>query len=81
MSVTTLTVKGQVTIPKPVRDALRLAAGSKVEFIVGENNEVTLRPVARRVDEVFGRLSKYRGEAPVSVEKMDAAVKARMKDR
>ena len=81
MPVSTLTVKGQITIPKPVRDALRLTAGSKVEFVVGENNEVTLRPVARHVDEVFGRLSKYRGEVPVSVEEMDAAVKARMKDR
>ncbi len=81
MSITTLTVKGQVTIPKPVRDALHLMAGSKVEFIMGSNNEVTLRPVTKRVDEVFGRLSQYGKQEPVSVEEMNAAVKAHMKDR
>ncbi|RLJ17183.1 AbrB family transcriptional regulator [bacterium endosymbiont of Escarpia laminata] len=81
MSITTLTVKGQVTIPKPVRDALHLMAGSKVEFIMGANNEVTLRPVTKRVDEVFGRLSQYGKQEPVSVEEMNAAVKANMKDR
>ncbi|MGB8397674.1 AbrB/MazE/SpoVT family DNA-binding domain-containing protein [Bradyrhizobium sp.] len=29
---TTVTSKGQVTIPKPVRDHLGIVAGSKVEF-------------------------------------------------
>ncbi|WP_080954190.1 AbrB/MazE/SpoVT family DNA-binding domain-containing protein [Neorhizobium galegae] len=32
MTTTTVTSKGQVTIPKAVRDLLRIAPGSKVDF-------------------------------------------------
>lgn len=81
MAVTTVTVKGQVTIPRPVRDLLHLDAGSKVEFIVGENDEVVIRPVSRCVEEVFGRLVQYRKATPVSVEEMDAAIQAHTKKR
>lgn len=40
---TTLTVKGQVTIPKKVRDALRLAPGDGVEFDVNPAGEVIVQ--------------------------------------
>ena len=39
---TTLTVKGQVTIPKRIRDALGLKPGHRVEFSVGENGTVVI---------------------------------------
>jgi antitoxin PrlF len=38
-----LTVKGQVTIPKRVRDALGLKPGDEVDFIVNLDGAVTLR--------------------------------------
>ncbi len=79
MTVTTVTVKGQVTIPKPIRERLHLEAGSRVEFIVTEAGEVIVRPVSRRVDEVFGRLSEYGRRAPLSVEEMEAAVRERLR--
>lgn len=41
---TTMTSKGQVTIPKRVRDRLGLKAGSKVEFDVNEAGYVVIRP-------------------------------------
>lgn len=41
---TTLTSKGQVTIPKRIRDALRLAPGAAVEFSVNPAGEVVLHP-------------------------------------
>lgn len=44
---TTLTTKGQVTIPKHVRDAVGLAPGSAVEFEVDDRGCVVLRPVVR----------------------------------
>lgn len=40
---TTLTVKGQVTIPKPFRDYLGLAAGDPVEFEFADDGSVRLR--------------------------------------
>jgi antitoxin PrlF len=41
---TTLTSKGQVTIPKRIRDALRLLPGASVEFSVNAGGEVVLHP-------------------------------------
>ena len=38
-----VTVKGQVTIPKPIRDRLGLAPGSKVDFEVVADGQVVLR--------------------------------------
>jgi AbrB family looped-hinge helix DNA binding protein len=39
----TITSKGQVTIPKRVRDALDLEPGEKLEFVVSEAGELCLR--------------------------------------
>jgi AbrB family looped-hinge helix DNA binding protein len=44
---TTITVKGQVTIPKHIRDALKLTPGSQVEFAV-ENDKVVLSKAGTR---------------------------------
>lgn len=41
---TTLTSKGQVTIPKRIRDAMRLMPGAPVEFSVNSAGEVVLHP-------------------------------------
>ncbi|NJK42809.1 MAG: AbrB/MazE/SpoVT family DNA-binding domain-containing protein [Aquincola sp.] len=41
---TTLTSKGQVTIPKHIRDALHLQPGAAVEFSVNGSGEVVLHP-------------------------------------
>ncbi len=70
MTLATLTSKGQVTIPKKVRDALRLHTGDKIHFFITRDGDAILRPMARKVDDVFGRLRKYGGRA-VSVEEMD----------
>lgn len=42
---TILTTKGQVTIPKPVRDRLGLKPGSAVEFRLDPDGRVVLVPV------------------------------------
>lgn len=80
MAQTTITSKGQVTIPKAVREALSLFAGDRVEFIITENNEAIVRPVTKRVDDVFGRLYKE-GRTAVSIEEMDLAIKKRAQER
>jgi antitoxin PrlF len=40
-----LTSKGQVTIPKRIRDHLGLAPGAEVEFRLGQHGEITLKAV------------------------------------
>lgn len=42
---TTLTSKGQVTIPKPIRDALQLLPGTSIEFRVNAAGEIVLQRV------------------------------------
>jgi AbrB family looped-hinge helix DNA binding protein len=72
--VSTVTRKGQVTIPKDVRDSLNLVSGDKVEFIRNAQGEVIIQPVTRKVIEVAGILSKYKKTKPVSIEAMDEAI-------
>ena len=59
---TTLTSKGQVTIPKRIRDALRLLPGSAVEFSVNAGGEVVLHP-PRLSQGGQGRVRKDRFDA------------------
>lgn len=57
----TVTTKGQVTIPKPVRDLLGLIPGSKVDFRRNAKGEVVLRPAEKRPDR--SRFAAFRGHA------------------
>jgi len=40
----TLTTKGQVTIPKRIREKLGLEAGTEVEFILDDDGSLQVRP-------------------------------------
>jgi antitoxin PrlF len=55
---TTITSKGQVTIPKHIRDSLHLEPGSKVIFDVNKDGELVLRkegPAEERRPDRFDR--------------------------
>ena len=71
MPTATLTSKGQVTLPKEVRDHFHLAEGDRLEFLIAENGEVQVRPVAGSVEALFGMLRRP-GTPARSVEEMDA---------
>jgi antitoxin PrlF len=59
-----ITSKGQVTIPKRIRDYLGLKPGSEVEFAFGANKEIVLKtkqepskePIEIRFDAIRGTL-------------------------
>jgi len=57
----TVTDKGQVTIPKTIRDALGIHPASDVEFVL-EDDHAVLRKTTR-VDAVAERLARYRASA------------------
>lgn len=59
---TTVTSKGQVTIPKPVRDRLGIEPGSAVEFEMTPQGDVVLRK-AGSVARPPGRFDRMRGTA------------------
>ncbi len=64
MAVSTLTSKGQITLPKSVRDKLRLKTGDKIEFRVESDGSVKLFPIAKKVSEVFGAFAFKGSSAP-----------------
>ena len=78
--ISTVTQKGQVTIPKNVRDSLHLITGDKVEFVHNDRGEVVIKPLTRKVSEVAGILSKYKKSQPVSIEAMDQAIAHHVRD-
>jgi AbrB family looped-hinge helix DNA binding protein len=67
-----VTAKGQITIPKEVRDALRLKPGQKVRFAIGDGGRATLTPVYRRLADLAGFLGKPRKSA--SLEEIDEGI-------
>jgi antitoxin PrlF len=62
---TTLTVKGQVTIPKKVRDALRLSPGDGVQFEVNRDGQVVVQKAGTRPGTRRDRFGAARGKAQV----------------
>ena len=78
MALATLATKGQVTIPKVVREALKLNSGDKIEIIVTDNREAIIRPVSKKVDDIFCKLHNPERKT-VSIEAMDQAIKDRIK--
>lgn len=52
MATATLTSKGQVTIPKELRDALKLETGDRLEFILDADGTVRLVPVTSSLTEL-----------------------------
>jgi AbrB family looped-hinge helix DNA binding protein len=80
MVTATLTSKGQLTLPKAVRDSLRLRTGDRVMFIVHGDAEAVLQPVTKSVDDVFGRLHNP-AQPRRTIEEMNAAVAKCMRSR
>jgi AbrB family looped-hinge helix DNA binding protein len=53
-----LTSKGQLTIPKRVRDRLHLRAGDRIEFVFDEKDSVKMVAVSSSIKELKGSLPK-----------------------
>ena len=62
---TTLTSKGQVTIPKQIRDALGMAPGCSVQFAVNRDGDVVIHKVGARASRKPDRFEAARGKADV----------------
>ena len=72
MALATLGSKGQVTIPKTVRDSLGIQAGDRVEFVEIAPGRFEILAVNRDVRELKGIVGK--AERVVSVEEMNEAI-------
>ena len=56
MTSATITTKGQITIPKEIRDYLKIDAGSKVDFVIDADGHVKLLPLNIPVKTLSGIL-------------------------
>lgn len=62
---TTLTIKGQVTIPKQIREALGLKPGMPVNFAVNDEGEVVIHRAEGSKKRKHDRFEAARGKADV----------------
>lgn len=62
---TNLTSKGQVTVPKKIRDALHLEPGSAVEFVLNDAGDVVLRKAGRKPAAKSSRFEALLGKAQI----------------
>jgi AbrB family looped-hinge helix DNA binding protein len=69
----TLTSKGQITLPKDLREKLGLTAGDRVEFIIEDDHGVRLVARHTPVSQLKGMLP--RPQKTVSLEEMDLAIR------
>jgi antitoxin PrlF len=64
---TTMTSKGQVTVPKNVRELLGVGPGSSVDFELRPNGEVVVRAAATGRRPPRSRFARLRGRATVKM--------------
>ena len=76
----TLTSKGQITLPKEIRDRLGLDAGSLLDFQILEDNTITARQVVPDARRIRGLLKSPHATA-LAVPQMDEAVSKHLRDR
>jgi antitoxin PrlF len=72
MPTATLTSKGQVTLPKAVRDRLGLRAGDRIEFVETDRGFVVV-PATQDIRAIKGIVPKPR--KAVTVEEMNRAIR------
>lgn len=73
MATATITSKGQVTIPKKIRDKLGLQAGDLLSFDIDSDGTITIRSEKGNSDTAYGILHRDHQEA-LTVEEMDSGV-------
>ena len=72
----TITSKGRLTLPKAIRDLLRLGTGDRVDFVVKDDGTVVLRPATVDVRDLRGTLHR-KSLTPLTIEEMNAIIRRR----
>jgi antitoxin PrlF len=72
MASATVTSKGQITLPKSVRDRLEIEAGDRLEFVESEQGFLVVAATRdiRSLKGIVGRPKK-----PVTIEDMNSALR------
>jgi len=73
MPSATITSKGQVTVPKSVRQALKVGAGDRLDFVIEDEGRVIVRAGVTDIRDLRGVLHRP-GRRAVTIEEMNAAI-------
>ena len=76
MPTATLTSKGQITLPRAIRDRLRLQTGDLVDFVIDEQGDIRVRAGRYDASDLRGLLRRP-GRKAVSLAAMDDAIRRR----
>ena len=76
---TTITSKGQITIPKNVREKLNLETGDKLEFLLHDDGRLELLPKTSSITELKGILPKPK--KALHLDEMEQVIKEAALDR
>jgi len=76
MPTSTMTSRGQTVIPKVIREHLGLHPGDVIDFVVGDDGGVLVRPAVEDVRRLKGLLQRPRRGA-VPVQAMNQAIRRR----
>ena len=75
----TVTSKGQVTIPRQVRERLGVRAGGRLRFAIEDGNRIVLSPRPRSLGDLAGMLGKP--PRSLTLEEMDEAIARAVVDK
>ena len=74
MPIATMTSKGQITIPKKVRDVLGLHSGDRLKITFEKEGCFFVTPVKKNVDDLFGKLFNP-SRATISIEAINEVLR------
>jgi AbrB family looped-hinge helix DNA binding protein len=74
MTTVTLTSKGQLTLPRTLRDALGLAPGARLQASIDRQGRIVLVPSKYEPEELF--LHRPKVDRCLSLEQMEQAIAA-----
>ena len=76
----TLTSKGQITLPKEIRDRLGLDAGAMLDFQLLPDDTITARAVKPNARSIRGLLKSPHSKA-LTLEQMDEGIARHLRDK
>lgn len=79
MRQATVTSKGQITLPKAIRDYLKLHTGDQLQFIIDRTGRVVLTAKTISIEDVVGTFNYKALKKKTTIADMDEAIRKRMR--
>jgi len=73
MAKSTVTSKGQVTIPKEIRISAMIHEGSQIDFQIQNDGSILIIPIQRHISQLKG-IIKSKRKKPVTIKEMKKAI-------